>query len=118
MRGKNYDKGMGVHAPNQLIYELKPEYERFVALAGVDEQILETSNGSNLAMHPSVVFKIFIDGKFMAASPMMRISEQPWRFDLPIPSGSKRVSLNFTDGGNGNKEDLANWVNAGFVFKK
>ena len=45
--------------------------DRFVALAGDDEQILSINNGSNLARYPSVIFKIFIDGKLMAESPMM-----------------------------------------------
>jgi hypothetical protein len=44
------------------MYEIKPEWKRFVALAGADENLVSMSNGSNLAMHPSVVFKVFIDG--------------------------------------------------------
>ena len=118
LRGRTYEKGMGVHAPNQLLYELRPELDRFVARAGVDERILETNNGSNLAIHPSVVFRVFIDGKLAAESPVMRILSEPWRFDVSIPSGSRRISLCATDGGNGNREDLANWVDAGFVVKK
>jgi hypothetical protein len=117
LRGVKYDKGMGVHATNQMIFELKPEYDRFVALVGVDEQLLAASNGSNLAMHPSVVFKVFIDGKEAAASPVMRISFEPWRFDVRVPPGSKIISLATTDAGNGSKEDRANWVNVGFVLK-
>jgi hypothetical protein len=118
LRGTTYEKGIGVHAPNQMMFELKPEFDRFVALAGVDEHVLSVSNGSNRAMYPSVVFKVFIDGKQAAASPVMRISEQPWRFDVPIPPGSKMISLSATDAGNGNKEDLANWCNSGFIRKK
>lgn len=118
LRGVDYARGMGVHAINQMIFKLKPEYERFVALAGVDEHILLASMGSNLAMHPSVIFKIFIDGKAAAASPVMRIAEQPWRFDVKVPPGSRIISLATTDAGNGNKEDLANWVNCGFVLKR
>ena len=118
LRGTTYAKGLGVHAPNQLVFELKPEYARFVALAGVDEHILDVNLGSNLAKYPSVVFKVFIDGKLMEASPVMRISEQPWRFELPIPRGGRRISLIATDAGDGNKEDLANWVEAGFVLLK
>ena len=45
----------------------------------------------------------------------MRISEHPWRFDVPIPRGSRRISLVATDAGDGNREDLANWVDAGFT---
>jgi len=68
-----YQKGMGIHAPCALMYELKPEFKRFVALAGADENLVSISNGSNLAMHPSVVFKVFIDGREAAASPVMRV---------------------------------------------
>jgi beta-galactosidase len=100
------------------MYESKPEYRRFVALAGVDEHILEVSNGSNVAKYPSVVFKVFIDGREAASSPVMRISEQPWRFDVPIPEGSRTISLVATDAGDGNREDLANWVDAGFIISK
>jgi hypothetical protein len=57
-------------------------------------------------------------GKLMAASPVMRISEQPWRCDVAIPAGGKRISPIATDAGDGNKEDLANWVEAGFVLTK
>jgi nicotinamidase-related amidase len=118
LRHQKYERGVGVHAPNQMIYALKPDYERFVALAGVDEYIVDESNGSNLGMYPSVIFKVFIDGKLAAASPVMRLLEEPWRFDVRIPPGSKQISLVVTDAGNGNREDLANWVNAGFVVKR
>jgi hypothetical protein len=118
LHGVEYGRGMGVHAPCQLMYEVKSEYERFVALAGVDERILETANGSNLAMYPSVVFKVFIDGREAAASPVMRIAVEPWRLDVVIPKGARLISLVATDAGDGNKEDRANWVNAGFVLRR
>jgi hypothetical protein len=117
LREVEYAKGLGVHATNQMIFELRPEYERFVALVGVDEHLLTVSNGSNLAMRPSVVFKVFIDGQEAAASPVMRISFEPWRFDIAIPTGSRTISLATMDAGNGNQEDRANWVNCGFVVK-
>ena len=115
LRGVTYPRGMGVHAPCQLMYQLDPEDSRFVALAGADEHLLETANGSNLARYPSVVFKVFIDGRQAASSPVMRISSLPWRFDVPIPRGAQLISLVVTDAGDGNREDRANWVNAGFV---
>lgn len=117
LRGERFEKGVGMHAPSQLIYELKPEYERFVAEVGVDDYLVDVQHGSNLGMHPSVVFKVFIDGKLAASSPVMRILEVPWRMDVPIPPGSRRISLVATDAGDGNREDLANWVNAGFVLR-
>jgi hypothetical protein len=115
LRGVEYKSGLGVQAPNEIIYKLAPEYRRFVALAGVDEHILEINNGSNLGKYPSVIFKIFIDGKLKAESPVMKITEQPWRFDVPVPAGSDHITLVASDAGDGNREDLANWVDAGFI---
>jgi hypothetical protein len=115
LRKVEYQHGLGVHAPNQLIYAIKPEFRRFVGLAGVDEAILEISQGSNLAMHPSVIFRVFIDGELAAESPVMRISFEPWRFDVAIPAGARIISLCATDAGDGSKQDLANWANAGFI---
>lgn len=92
--------------------------QRFVALAGADENLVNISNGSNLAMHPSVVFKVFIDGKEAAASPVMRILSPAWRFDVPIPEGAKLISLVAMDAGNGSREDFADWAKAGFLVRK
>lgn len=115
LHGQTYTRGIGVHAPNQLVYALKPEWTRFTARAGVDEHVLAVNHGSNRAMHPSVIFRVFIDGQLAAESPVMRIAFEPWRFDVPIPQGSRRISLAATDAGDGHYMDLAHWVDAGFV---
>jgi hypothetical protein len=113
-----YQHGMGVHAPCELMYATRPEYQRFVALAGADENLVSISNGSNLAKYPSVVFKVFIDGKQAAASPVMRVQSLAWRFDVEIPEGAKMISLVAMDAGDGSREDFADWANAGFVLKR
>jgi hypothetical protein len=118
LRGQEFARGLGVQAPNQLVYDLKPEFERFVALAGADDHLLDMNHGSNLAMKPSVVLKIVIDGRIVSTSPVLRISEPPWRFNVEIPPGSRRLAILTTDAGDGNREDLVNWVDAGFVLKK
>jgi len=109
-------RGMGVHAPCELMYAIKPEYKRFVALAGIDENLAQINNGSNLAKYPSVVFRVFIDGKPAATSPVMRILSPAWRFDVDIPDGAKFISLAAMDAGDGSREDWADWANAGFVL--
>jgi hypothetical protein len=113
-----YQRGMGVHAPCELMYEIKPEYKRFVALAGADENLISISHGSNLAKYPSVVFKVFIDGKAAATSPVMRVLSPAWRFDVELPEGARRISLVAMDAGDGSREDFADWANAGFIVKR
>ena len=114
---KVYPRGLGVHAPCELAYEVKPEYKRFVGLAGADENLVRISNGSNLAKYPSIVFKVFIDGKEAAASPVMRVLSPAWRFDVPIPEGARMISIVAMDAGDGSREDFADWADAGFIVK-
>jgi hypothetical protein len=115
---QSFEHGLGVHAPCGLVYAVKPEFRRFVGLAGVDENLVRISNGSNLARYPSVIFKVFLDGKEVAASPVMRILSLAWRFDVPIPAGARTISLVAMDAGDGSREDFANWANAGFVLQR
>ncbi len=117
IRGHTYEKGLGMRAPAYARYELRPEWKRFVALAGVADNLLDAELGRNIASHPSVNFNIYIDGKLAGQSPVMRISQAPWRFDVPIPAGSRIITLSATDAGDRSPYDLANWVEAGFVTK-
>ena len=115
IRGVQYPKGLGVHAPSHVVYALRPDFERFVALAGIDDAIRDRQMGREQAMHQSIVCRVFLDGSLAAESPVMRISQEPWRFNVPIPKGARTLSLAVTDAGDGNRCDLADWVNAGFL---
>jgi hypothetical protein len=117
VRGNTYAHGMGFRAPSSVQYAIKPEYKRFVALAGIDENMLQVENGRFLAIHSSVVFKLFIDGRQVAESPVMRISQEPWRFDVEIPQGSRFLNISCTDAGSRNTLDYGNWLDAGFITK-
>jgi hypothetical protein len=115
---QKYKHGIGTHAPCELAYEIRPGYTRFVGLAGADENMIAVSNGSNLARYPSVIFKVFIDGKEAAASSVMRVQSLAWRFDVPLPYGARMINLAVTDAGDGSREDFADWAEAGFLVRK
>jgi nicotinamidase-related amidase len=115
VRRSTYSHGMGFRAPSSVQYDLKPEYKRFVARVGIDDNLLDDNNGRFLAMHSSVVFKVFIDGKQVAESPVMRISQEPWRFDVEIPKDSYRINLVCMDAGTRSILDYGNWIDAGFT---
>jgi len=65
-----------------------------------------------------VVLKVFIDGRQAAASPVMRMLSQAWRFNVEIPHGAKMISLVAMDAVDGSREDFANWANAGFSVRR
>lgn len=116
IRGQAFDRGLGMRAPANLRYELAPDHDRFVALAGVDDHLLDQNHGRFLAMHSSVRFSVYIDGQLAAQSPVMRISQAPWRFDVKIPKGSRRINLVTTDAESRSEWDLGNWCDAGFIL--
>ena len=70
-------KGIGVQAPARLVFQLKPEYRRFVALVGVDDECMRWDSPDGLRQWPQwsrqihgptsyrisqVVFTVRIDG--------------------------------------------------------
>jgi hypothetical protein len=118
IRGQKYRQGLGMRAPAYVRFQLKPEFRRFVGLAGVDDNMLNQELGRNIAKYPSVIFQVFLDGELAAQSPVMRISQVPWRFDVPIPPGSRQMVLVCDDAGSRSPYDLGNWVEVGFVLKK
>ena len=115
VRGKTYAHGMGFRAPSSVQYELKPEYKRFVALAGVDENMVDENYARFIGMQSSVVFCVYVDGVKMAESPVMRLSQEPWRFDVSIPKGSRLINISCMDAGSRSLLDYGNWLNAGFT---
>ena len=114
-RGASYERGMGVDTPSQMVFELRPAYRRFVALAGVCESLLSRDLGRETAAFAQVVFRVFVDGKWVAESRLMTISEVPWRFNVEIPAHSRVISLVTTSPIEGGTFNLANWLNAGFL---
>ena len=113
MRGIVYKKGVGVHAPSQLLYRIEPEFRRFVAIAGVDDAVVSHDFGMHRSVHSTVIFRVFIDGRMISESPVIRAC-QTWRFNVEIPDGSLFISLAAMNGGTGNQDNLADWASAGF----
>ncbi|MFN9750627.1 MAG: NPCBM/NEW2 domain-containing protein [Planctomycetota bacterium] len=48
----------------------------------------------------------------------MRILSPAWRFDVEIPQGARKLSVIAMDADDGNREDYADWANAGFVLER
>jgi hypothetical protein len=97
VRGKEYKKGLGGHSVTEVVYEVKPEYRRFVALGGLDDEILGNDLGRFRVCLPSVVFRVYIDDTVVAASPLMGIQYVPWPFNIEIPAGSLKIKLVIDD---------------------
>ena len=118
VRGHDYSNGIGMLAPANVRYLVKPEYSHFVASVGIDDNMLDKNLGRFLASQSSVRFHVYIDGVDQGDSPVMRMSQEPWRFDIPLPRGARQVNLSVSDAGSPSAYDFGDWLNAGFVVER
>ena len=108
---RSYEKGVGVHARAELVYDLKPEYKRLVGQVGIHGQ----RSAGSITVH------VMIDGRKVHQSPLIKAGAPPWNVGVdigPNPDGSlpKQISLVVEDGGDGGANDLTDWCNVGFVL--
>jgi hypothetical protein len=112
---RKYSHGLGMRANAYVRYERDPKWKRFVAKVGVDDHIVEVNARHMLARYPSIIFKVYLDGELAAQSPIMRVQQQPWSFDVAIEQGTKQIQLVMTDADTRSAYDLGDWVDAGFI---
>ncbi len=102
--GVQFARGMGVHAPSELVYAVQPDWARFVAVVGLDD---ERPSGS-------VVFQVFADQARLADTPVMT-QGVVWHLNVAIPEGTKQLRLVVTDAGDGTGADHGDWLDAGIL---
>jgi HEAT repeat protein len=110
LKGVTYERGVGEHAPAELIYEIKPAYRRFVCVVGLDDQVARYHD-----LRGSIVVKVFADDKLLAQTPVLRGGGASADVDAALPAGAKALRLVVGDAGDGTDFDDADFVNAGFI---
>lgn len=102
---QHFAKGLGSHAPGQIVVELDGEYDSFAADIGVQWQ------GGNVG---SVVFQVWVDGKKRFDSGVMREADAARAIVVRL-AGAREMMLMVSDAGDGIACDVANWANARLV---
>ena len=108
LTGVVYAKGLGVHSLSEVVYDLAPEYKRFVGRLGFHDRPDQKGKGS-------VIGRVLIDGKVIRETAVFRGGDPDVDFDVAIPPGSKQIALVVNDAGDGSAWDLVDWVNVGFL---
>jgi hypothetical protein len=108
--GRLYLKGLGMHSPSRITYDLDEPYRRFEAQVAIDEQA---------GRRGSVDFRVFVDdgsGQWheRAASGIVRGGDPPKSISVDL-DGAKRISLLVDFADRGDELDHANWLDARLV---
>ncbi|MCX5759820.1 MAG: NPCBM/NEW2 domain-containing protein, partial [Candidatus Hydrogenedentes bacterium] len=102
IKDASYEKGLGHHAPGEILVELNGEYAAFDVDVGVQQQ----NNGAG-----SVVFQIFVDDEKRFDSGVMREADAAKPAHVSL-EGADTMRLVATDAGDGIMCDCADWANA------
>jgi NPCBM/NEW2 domain/Domain of unknown function (DUF1929)/Glyoxal oxidase N-terminus len=107
INGKTYSKGLGVASPSELVFELGGVCAQFSAEVGVDD-LWNMPEGS-------VTFEVYADGEKLWESGLMTVADPFKETDKLTIADKQQLKLVVTDGGNGGKDDYADWANAAIV---
>ncbi len=102
IEGQTYTKGLGVHAPSEVVYNINGEYDTFLAEIGTDDGTCDIS---------TVVFEVYGDGQRIYQSPVIRQTDAPRSIEVDI-EGVNQLRLVVTNSGDNNYCDHANWADA------
>lgn len=96
-----YPKGLGVHAPSDVRYNLGGTCDgRLIADVGIDDSVGAAG---------SVVFQVYLDGEKAFDSGLVRGSDLRRPINVEL-NGKRELRLVVTDGEDGNAQDRANWA--------
>jgi len=97
-----YAKGLGVHAPSEVRYNIASCTGNFIADVGIDDSV--GSGGS-------AVFQVWLDGAQVFDSGIVRGTDLRKTINVSV-AGKSELRLVVTDAGDGNASDRANWAGA------
>jgi galactose oxidase len=104
LNGRQYSKGLGVHAYSLLRFDLNAACTSFSSDIGLDDEI------DDQTQYGSVVYKVLLDGIEKYNSGVMRQNEIK-NVNLNI-NGARELKLIVEDAGDNNWYDHANWADA------
>jgi hypothetical protein len=103
LNGKTYSKGLGVHAPSELQFDLNGNCFAFSSDVGLDDEI------NTQQTYGAVTFKVLVDGVEKYNSDVMR-KKQVKSVQLDL-TGAKKLVLKVEPDGDNHWFDHANWAN-------
>lgn len=102
INGVKYDKGLGIHACSEIVYNLGMNYTNFETLIGIDSEV---------GNHGSVVFQVFADDMKIYDSGVVTGAQPAQNVRLNV-TGVRKLKLVVNDSGDGIDNDHADWANA------
>jgi alpha-galactosidase len=105
--GVTYPHAVPLASDTDLAIDLKGKAARFMAMVGIDDAVR--------AGQGSVVFGVWLDGKKVAETGVMKGGDAPKLLSVDL-TGAKRLTLGVNDGNDGTGNDNADWGGAVIIM--
>lgn len=102
INGSQYQKGLGVHAYSEVVYDIGGQFSTFISDIGVDDEV---------GNRGSVIFQVWGDGAKLWESGIVTGASDPETVVVDV-AGINTLKLVVTDGYDGDAYDHANWAGA------
>ncbi|MGH3319842.1 MAG: NPCBM/NEW2 domain-containing protein [Streptosporangiaceae bacterium] len=100
--GVTYDKGLGTHAPSEVLYYVGKNCSTVTSDVGLDDE----KSGAG-----SATFQVWADSEKRAGSGVVTWQDSPRNLTADV-SGAAWLRLVTTDAGDGNTNDHTDWAGA------
>jgi len=106
---RGFEHGLGTHANSEIVVSLPEQAARFVASVGVD------NNYDTQGTRGSVQFAVVIKGDEVLRTRTLKGGEEPVPVDIPLPSGTRELTLKVDTTEDGPAFDQADWAEARLI---
>ncbi len=106
IQDREYRRGLGHHAPGEIVLDVSEGFDRFEAEVGLQWQGGKAPG--------SVEFAVLVDGKQAFASGVLRETDAPKAVNVSL-AGARTLTLRLGDAGDGLGYDAGNWAEARLV---
>ena len=108
---REFNHGLGTHANSEIVLHLPPDAKEFKAFVGID------NNFDTGGVRGSVQFSVEIGGKEVFRTPTLHGGNEPVAVDVPLPDGTRQLTLKVDTTADGPAHDQADWADACIVTR-
>jgi hypothetical protein len=115
IRGRDFQKGLGMHSHSRADYDLAGRYSRFQVVMGMDDSARPESSEARRIGAGAAIFRIYVDDKVVIEK-QLSWSDPPFPVDLPL-DGARLLSLELDYGPGFLVLGRGDWADARIIRK-
>ncbi|MDR2704830.1 MAG: NPCBM/NEW2 domain-containing protein, partial [Planctomycetaceae bacterium] len=106
--GQKFQRGVGHHAPGEIVFNLSQSKGRFTAMVGIDDEVGKNGHAE---------FLVFLDNKLVWRSDFMVGGQTAKRCEIPFQADNRHIRLVTETGTEGYAHDHTDWADAKIEFE-